>query len=73
MMALSPDIIKELLNKELRALSSSAPQQSGPLRWVDKSDRCASRGCGTQTFAKVKGVPRCMKHALVELNEMLVE
>lgn len=47
-------------------------EQFGPLRRYDKEMRCASRGCGSSTFFKVRNVPRCMIHALRELNEMLV-
>jgi len=47
--------------------------QDGPLRWIDTEKRCASRGCGSSTHCKVNGIPRCMKHALSELNEMLIK
>lgn len=49
------------------------PDQVGPLRWVDKDMRCASRGCSSPTTCKVQGVPYCLMHALRRLNEMLVE
>lgn len=49
------------------------PEQFGPLRWHDKEVRCASRGCASPTYLKVSRVPRCMVHALRELNEMLIE
>jgi len=47
------------------------PQQYGPLRQFDREMRCACRGCSSSTFYKVCGVPRCMTHALRELNLML--
>ena len=47
-------------------------EQRGPLLHYDREMRCASKGCGSSTFLKVKGIPRCMTHALTELNEMLV-
>jgi hypothetical protein len=51
------------------------PEQYGPLRQYDKAMSCMSGTkkyrCGSQTFFKVNGVPRCMIHALRELNEML--
>lgn len=47
------------------------PPQYGPLRQFDKEMRCACRGCGSSTFYKVRDIPRCMSHALRELNYML--
>ena len=47
--------------------------QHGPVRFFDKIMRCADRGCGSGTYIKVQGVPRCMIHALKECNEMLYE
>ena len=47
------------------------PPQYGPLRQHDREMRCASRGCGSSTFYKVLGTPRCMTHALRQLNDML--
>lgn len=44
--------------------------QYGPLRWYDKEMRCANRGCSGPTYCKVRGIPRCMKHALEDLNEI---
>jgi hypothetical protein len=49
------------------------PEQFGPLRHFDKEMRCAKRRCGSSTFYKIHGMPRCMTHALEELNSMLVE
>ena len=54
-------------------LSYPAPEQYGPLRWFDKEMRCASRGCGSSTYCKLRNVPRCLMHALREMNEMLRE
>lgn len=53
-------------------VSYPAPEQFGPLRWYDKEMRCACRGCGSPTYCKLKGIPRCLMHALREMNEMLV-
>lgn len=50
-----------------------APQQNGPVRWFSKEMRCASRGCGSSTFGKLQGVPRCWTHMCDMLNEMLIE
>lgn len=47
------------------------PPQHGPLRQFDRAMRCASRGCGSSTFYKVNGTPRCTAHALRQLNDML--
>jgi hypothetical protein len=66
--SLTPEQIAELLKP--KETVATVPQ-AGPLRWFDKEMRCASRGCSSPTFAKVNGTPRCMMHALRELNEML--
>lgn len=50
-----------------------APEQFGPLRWYDKEMRCASRGCGSPTYCKLKGIPYCIMHSLKLMNELLVE
>jgi len=53
------------------------PEQHGPLRQFERSMSCMSGTkkyrCASPTFFKVNGVPRCMIHALRELNEMLYE
>jgi hypothetical protein len=71
-MPLSPEQIQELLKPKERVTESRTPQV-GPLRWFDKEMRCANRNCGSSTFCKVQGIPRCMMHSLHELNSMLVE
>jgi hypothetical protein len=48
-------------------------EQFGPLRHFEREMRCACRGCGSSTFYKVNGIPRCMTHALRELNLMLFD
>jgi len=45
----------------------------GPLRWFDRELRCTSRRCNSPTYCKIKGMPLCSMHALVMLNDMLVE
>ena len=50
-----------------------APEQHGPLRWVDSTLRCASRGCGSPTNCKLKGIPYCLMHTLGKMNDMLLE
>jgi hypothetical protein len=74
------ELFKPVVGLELEQLGEvisegryPAPTQDGPLRWIDTEKRCASRGCGSSTHCKVKGIPRCMKHALDELNELLIE
>lgn len=47
--------------------------QVGPLRHFDREMRCASRGCGSSTFYKLEGIPKCTTHLLFRMNEMLVE
>jgi hypothetical protein len=49
-----------------------APPQTGPLRFSDREAICTTRRCGSPTYLKVQGAPKCMMHALIELNEMLV-
>jgi hypothetical protein len=49
------------------------PEQHGPLRWHDTAKRCMSRRCGTTTFCSVRGMWLCMKHALDELNKLLID
>lgn len=68
--------VTEISEEEILAGSETvgydAPQQFGPLRHWDTEMRCASRGCGSSTFFKVHGIPRCMIHALRELNELCI-
>ena len=65
---LTDDFIDELLKPEERSSN-----QKGPARWFDKEMRCGMRGCSSPTYLKIQGIPRCMKHAIGELNDMLVE
>lgn len=44
----------------------------GPVTWHDivspnKSLRCTSRGCGTPTPYKLRGIPKCKDHLIIEL------
>ncbi len=68
-------MFQELTDEELAGTTTTyeAPVQHGPLRRFDRPARCASRGCGTETYYKVLNAPRCMTHALRELNELLIE
>lgn len=66
------EFLEELLRDEPQEVDFHV-EQFGPLRRFDKEMRCASRGCGSSTFFRVRGIPRCISHALRELNEMLVE
>jgi hypothetical protein len=49
------------------------PEQYGPVRWYDKTLRCASRGCSSPTYCKLKGTPYCLMHIIGRMNEMLLE
>lgn len=71
--AIPDEIVDELLAESTQTAMFEPPKQHGPLRQFDNYYRCASRGCSSPTFFKVKGIPRCMIHALRELNDMLVE
>jgi hypothetical protein len=69
---LSPEAIAALLDKESTGSKQyPVPVQEGPLRHFEREMRCACKGCGSSTFFKVCGIPRCMMHALRELNLML--
>lgn len=48
------------------------PIQVGPLKYHEKSERCASRGCGSPTYITVDNVRRCLTHALYELNRLII-
>jgi len=73
--ALPDDLVDDLLGQEESPGKREypVPPQVGPLRHFDVSSRCASRGCGSPTFLKVRGIRRCTIHALRELNQMLVD
>jgi hypothetical protein len=70
---LSDELVEELMVDEPKCLvHKMPPMQNGPLRHFDREMRCANRGCSSPTHFKVRGISRCMKHALLELNYMLV-
>lgn len=79
-MPLDADFIAELLEKERNKATGikqsvtggPRPVQLGPLRWFDTTDRCSSRGCGSPTLIKVRGIPYCTSHALNELNRIIL-
>lgn len=73
--SVDPATIAALLSKPDTAEARVYPvqEQHGPLRRFEKEMRCASRRCGSSTFLKVRGVQYCTAHALIKLNEMLVE
>jgi len=66
--AIPDDLVEELLEETTQY---PVPPQYGPLRQFDRAMRCACRGCGSSTFFKVNGIPRCMIHALRELNVII--
>lgn len=70
MTPLDPSTIAALLKPS--QLATPNPQ-IGPLRYYDKEMRCARRRCTSPTFVKVRGIPRCMTHALEDLNTIIVE
>lgn len=71
------DLLKT--EKKLDTSSKSAvttlarPIQIGPLRYLEKDERCSSRGCGSSCRIRVKGIPYCANHALYEMNRMLLD
>lgn len=67
------DTIQGLLKEQaLKEMPHHGLPQLGPLRWHDETRRCCSRRCGTATNFTVQGSPKCMIHALEELNAMLI-
>jgi len=79
MPALTNEQINALLKleekKQLRkaAQGKERPIQIGPLRYMEKDDKCASRGCSGPSRIQVKGVPYCSSHALYALNELYMK
>jgi hypothetical protein len=71
--ALPDDLVDILLEDVAAQTVDPRPEQTGPLRQYDTTMRCACRGCSSPTFFKIQGIPRCMIHALRELNYMLVQ
>lgn len=50
------------------------PEQTSKfVRWYDVGMRCASRGCSSPTYVKLKGVPYCMKHMIHNMDKLLNE
>ena len=78
--AIPAELIESLLQQEAPR-HYSVPEQHGPLRRFEREMRCVSRAtspgnaknCGSGTFFKVQGIPMCMMHALLALNNLLVE
>jgi len=68
-----PDHIPTPIKSRPRAAMIFDPEQKGPITYHDKEMRCASRGCSSPTYVKIRGVPRCSAHALREANDMLTE
>lgn len=82
MPGLSQEQINAILKAPERLAVPKAPQQvespyprgiqNGPLQWYDEEMRCANKGCSSPTYCKLSGIPRCMMHALREMNLMLI-
>lgn len=70
-MTLSPEQIASLLAK--REFKSKPNAVDGPARIYDKEHRCATKGCSSPTYYKIEGVPRCSAHALIILNDLVIE
>lgn len=74
-------LLKGALTKEATPRGSKTPTatllprpvQFGPLRVYDVADRCAQRNCSAPTHFKINGIPKCMSHALTELNKLIVQ
>lgn len=74
-MPLPAEVINQLLkdDKTRRTFDkATAIPQNGPLRWYDYTMRCTSLGCNSPTYCKVEGAPKCLMHALKELNQIAI-
>lgn len=71
--AIPDELFESLIAEEPTKREYPVPPQYGPLRQFDREMRCACRGCSSPTHFKVNAVPRCMIHALRELNLMIHE
>lgn len=74
------ELFKPVTGIELEELGSVISEgrfptvpQDGPLRWYDTIFRCASKGCSSPTYCKLKGIPYCTMHVMKEMNKMLIE
>jgi hypothetical protein len=68
---LTDDFILDLLKEPVTLYHVPPVQTSKFVRWMDKEMRCANRGCGSPTYIKVVGIPRCKTHAIHLLARML--
>jgi hypothetical protein len=41
------------------------------VKWCDTEMSCLSRRCGSPTWIKINGVPKCNTHAIIELSKLL--
>lgn len=79
-MPLDQQTIDALLNKQLekgtgtKTNPNAHPRslQLGPLKWAEESKPCTSRGCGSPTMIRVRGIPYCTSHALQVLNQIIL-
>jgi hypothetical protein len=46
---------------------------NGPVRYYESTLRCVNKKCGSPTHLKINGIPRCFTHAIIELNDLLIE
>ena len=73
MNVISSELIARLLKEDEKTPQAKPPTpQRGPLRWYDHEMRCTKKRCASPTYAKVDGIPRCMMHALQDLNELVI-
>ena len=73
-MTLSPEQIQQLLKPKEQHKATVKPNAvDGPCRYYEQEHRCASRGCSSPTHYKVEGIPRCYPHAIVTLNDLVLE
>jgi len=85
-MALDAETIEKLLKGEIASLSKKTPTgvpgqasilprpiQLGPLKWYDTTQPCASRGCTSPTYIKIRGISYCTTHALNMLNQIIIQ
>lgn len=46
--------------------------EGGPVTLTESTSRCASRGCSSPTWYKLRGVPYCSTHLIVALTQEIV-
>jgi hypothetical protein len=73
-MTLSTEEILALLKEPEPYKAITKPNSvDGPVKYYDSTLRCVNKRCGSPTNYKINGIPRCYTHAIIELNDLLIE